>query len=763
MVESDTAPAPPPAYAATGRVWAATADALLVFAPALALVKAVPPNLFPFASTDVVSATTRAGVEPLLNYAQFALCAAIVWIAFAFGYRRSRSIIEWVAGAVHDRLEISRAVRFATWAVGVCGLVVYLVNVGTSAIALPLTDLFHEGEYLGFVPVFDAHAPAIATTFTVHGPGVDLLPGYAATTVGLDDRGIVVVRSAYATLRFLAVVAAFWATAMLATLALPAASILARFVLAFTSFAILVTALQAGAWPDELALHKTLNVRDLMFLVQIATALAFVHAQRSGRGAWTAEALAVACGALLPLGMIYCFDRGLYGVAFAGFLSIVIAICGKEWARRWFPGLVAGAAVATATAWVAIGNDGIAALQDQLAFWIRHGRAIWAYSGIATSGNTWAGFLLAGGFLAMALAAARFREALHASGRLAEATRRELPSLVLVAAAIASVRMAVERGDPGHIAWGTTAAWMLLSVYAGKFVVAAFTPSRPGDPSPIAADGHVSSRKIVIVAVAALLGFNCQLLDPWSAITTLYRGRGISLQTSDRSILSRDQMEVIAAMKAPMRDSRCFYTLTNESAWYYLLGKESCSRFYQVTNARPTTAQQEVVAALEDKRPSHILFSSTGWSNRIDGISVFNANPLVARYVITHYVPERDIAGSWFWRRARALPTYADSVVGAIVDAPSEGSRSWDLPVNGTWRKEGLASSAQGLLVTVGDENTPVWAGRLESDDAAHGRWSAVLPTAGLTPGKHRVRIWAIQDEGAPMPLLGEIPDLQIR
>ncbi len=323
------------------------------------------------------------------------------------------------------------------------------------------------------------------------------------------------------------------------------------------------------------------NTRDLIFLTQIAAVLAFVQAQANLHRKRMGLALAAVCGALLPFGIVYSYDRGLYGVAFFGLASIAIASCGGKWGRNWLLGFGAGLAIAAPIVFLIIGNAGLQALIDQVAFWILYGRMIWAFPGLSTISSSWSGVLLIGSFIAMALAAARLYEALMVSRRVGDAVRQELPSLILVAASVASARMAIERGDPGHVAWGTTASWILLSIYIGKFVMDAVGPSPGASRVPAIADSAMPGRPMVFLAMSALIGWNLTLLNPYSAFIALHRGYATSLRTTDKAILSQGQTETVDAMRTRVSDSRCFYTMTNESAWHYLFGKESCSRFYQ--------------------------------------------------------------------------------------------------------------------------------------------------------------------------------------
>ncbi len=132
---------------------AGVADALLVFFPALTLARKL--SLPQITSSDgIVSATTRAGFETLTNYAQFALCALVVWVAFFFGYRRGRPLLAWISKLAENPRAMSRGARAFAWGFAGVALVVYLVNVTSFSLDEPLTNLFEEGEYLGFIPAF---------------------------------------------------------------------------------------------------------------------------------------------------------------------------------------------------------------------------------------------------------------------------------------------------------------------------------------------------------------------------------------------------------------------------------------------------------------------------------------------------------------------------------------------------------------------------------------------------------------------------------
>ncbi len=743
------------------RSLAGAADALLVFFPALALVRKL--SLPQIASTaDVVSATTRAGFETLTNYLQFALCVFAVWLAFFLGFRRGWPVLAWIARRAQSNLRLPRAMRAVLWVLATAVSVVYLVNVTGVTLDAPLTDLYHEGEHLGFIPALGAAGAVFPSTFMAHGPGVDLLPGFVAARFAAPAHGIVATRLAYAALRTVAVIAALLAVPAFARLLSPESGRARWLASSALALMIFVVVLQVGAWTDVPTFHKTLNPRDAGFLLQVLAVLAFALVERRRRP-MGALALAIAIGASLPLAVFYSYDRGLYGAVFLLLVSTAFAICGGRSARIWLIGLAAGAALGSAALLAAFGRQDIDAVQEQVAFWIRHGRAIWAYAGLAVLPDTWTGAVLVGSFIALALGALRVVRSVAAARSIREAVHGEIGVIILMAASISCLRMPIERGDAGHVAWGVTASWIMLSVFVARFALDALRSSPRFDSVSRAGGTENYAASVILVAVSAIAGCNLLFLDPYAAydrLTNQYYG---ALQKSDAAILSPQQLRTLDAIRGDLGSSPCFYTLTNEGAWYYLLQSRSCSRFYQLTNARPSSAQREIVAALEATRPAIILFSSGGWSSTfVDGVSMFNASSEVMRYVLSHYVPWKFVAGNWFWRRSDEPQRFSDHPEGAISDAPSTWKRATDLRVSGTYGSDRTGPSPTALIVTDGDENAPIWAGQPDSDDLVAGRWSVEIPTAALAPGRHRVRVWAFREKEAPLVQLGTDVDVDL-
>lgn len=732
------------------RFAAGTANVALLVIPALAVA-----SWFSISSSPdavVVSPSWRAGVDAWTNYLQFAVFAALIAAAFVAGYRRGAGIVAIAARALSGDGGATRRFRAALWCAFAVLALAFVVNGSISSVTHPLADDFHEGEYLGFVPHL-RDGGTLAGALTTHGPGVDLLPAYASVALAGPDNGIAVARITYALLRAAAVIAAIAGLALLCRLLAPGDT-RARWILT-TGLAALVlfAALRVGEWPDEAPLHKTLNARDVVYLVQIALVLAFARAMnRNPAAPGLAGLFAFAVGASLPWAPYYSYDRGLYGIAFVALVSMPIVA--TPWRKPWLAGALGGAAAGLALMVVTVPRADGAAVLAQMRYWARYGRDMFSFPGIATPPEVWIPILVAGALAAFAWAITRLLRSSRAQGR--SVVLREPSAVVMLAASLPMLRTAIERGDGTHVAWAVTPAWMLAAavlatVAATRFLWPRDDATRSGEAMAIG-----------VLLLSVLAGLATPLMNPAAAWKRVDREYLRGWRTSDANVLSPVQRDVRTAMGAKVGESPCFVTLTNEITWYYVFDRPSCTRYLAVTNARARPAQDEFVAVLEAKRPRWILFESRAWSNALDGVSLFDGTPAIVAWVLTHYEPDAYVAGNWFWRRASAPPAWSDERIGEVRNYPSVATRVNDARIGGALPAGEAQEMPSALLVTDGDPPQPLWAGRPDAGAWSAGAWSVTLPTAALRPGTHRVQAWARREAPARWVRLGNAVDVRI-
>jgi len=125
--------------------------------------------------------------------------------------------------------------------------------------------------------------------------------------------------------------------------------------------------------------------------------------------------------------------------------------------------------------------------------------------------------------------------------------------------------------------------------------------------------------------------------------------------TPDEKIVSPEDMEVAAYLKANLKEDEYFLTMTNEAAWYYLVDKASPTRFQLIWLALPYFLQNEVVADMERKNVKFVLYDNHKMWMKIDGISNERRLPIVVDYIKREYVPYKKIGKSEIWIRRSAV------------------------------------------------------------------------------------------------------------
>jgi len=265
-----------------------------------------------------------------------------------------------------------------------------------------------------------------------------------------------------------------------------------------------------------------------------------------------------------------------------------------------------------------------------------------------------------------------------------------------------------------------------------------------------------------LIATSIAVGLGPPLINPISLAN--------SLQSWKRELGLRDELrfpdEWLVAGKAVHDDverGRCFYTLTSEAAWYLLFNKASCSRFHTLAYARSENAQSEVVKSLKAARPGVVLVESGGRSNRIDNVSTYNTNRVVVEHVLSRFEPYRLIGDSWFWREREVdfrRIERGDGRSGIVKRATTRVDLVVEGTIDASVPRGDVERSA--ILLTAGDADRPIWAGRWEANVSAGRNYTAVVPTAALGRGPHRVKVWALHAADGSMWQLGDVLVLEL-
>jgi hypothetical protein len=254
----------------------------------------------------------------------------------------------------------------------------------------------------------------------------------------------------------------------------------------------------------------------------------------------------------------------------------------------------------------------------------------------------------------------------------------------------------------------------------------------------------VHFRLLIGLVVTLSVVLRMDRVNPIAAVHML-EGIWDAPRTPDSKVISPDVRAAVAAV-GPAVGDHCFFTMTSEGVWYYLLGRPSCSRFHQVVYARTRSAQAEVVSALAGRQPPVVLLSNSFWTQSIDGVPLIASSPLIFGFVFQNYHPLMRVAGNEFWQLGR--PEFLE-LTAAIADLPQlmvlAGGRT---SLVGT-----LPASSRRLTsacLVADDAHRILACANRVSEESVRTGWSIDLPFdhSGLWAGSMSLWTWFEGDAG---------------
>jgi hypothetical protein len=557
-------------------------------------------------------------------------------------------------------------------------------------------DTFHDGERLGFRPTITTSANALSDTYFIHGFGMDAGPAELASVLLPTVDPIVGMRIFLLCQLALTCVAALWAAR--------------EAVLAGGSIGAQATA-RSLAFLLFLLVSRTVYPHLLLATVDLALVLWIVRSDAASRTRMFA--ISALAGAMVPLGTMYSYTGVVISIVVLG----VGFLFGATRVGKWsWAGLLAGLSTTTLAIMFMVGGRQMEAVLGQIAYWIRWGATIWDLPPLVLSGPRDVIFpaLLCALVIQLTLVVwLIWKAAVRPSWSLwLDQTR---PAWILLAFAAIGTRDALDRGgfDYGERALAASAFGLIFLV------------SRSIGSLRLS----FSERGLRLASVAAIV-----LIMGSIAMT------GSLSQTAAATLLPPDFAQAARVVGPTLPPGGCVYTLTSEGLWYAVLERPSCSRFHQVTYARTTDAQDEVIASLSAKRPPVVIFSNSTSYNTFDGFSVASTSSRVTRWVIRHYLPAELVGSAWFW--VPGSPPELRSVgsrplIPARLDNVQRGS---EITLTGSLDWPG-ASPGDAVYATFDDEHDAVSAGPVIGIGGLM-RWTVPIPTVDRDVGPHTLRLW---------------------
>ena len=630
----------------------------------------------------------------------------------------------------------------------------------------PVSDTFHEGEFLGLLPHFTHFKQPFLHTFFIHGFGLDALPVLLADRLATANNTIALARFFYMCETVVTCLGCFWVLWELVQAVEFKRDRVQIFCVSILLFCLL----------ESFIFRISGGGRDTIFIVQFALTLRFFRQNsridttdikgelNPDRGKWNVPLKmqfllpSILVGFLLPIGFLHTYDRAAYFVLVYCVTLWVSLFCDRKFRKYWIGGSIAGIIVSLMLIVSILGIEQVTAIFSQVLYWSQYGKYI-AFLPLAPFEITWISLLDWFPILVQASILAYLVFDFYRYRFSREFWQRNALLIILVSGAIVYMRILIDRSLPGIGTFGGLIGIFLLMYLLLKLYQSIGEENFKN--SSLHANLKIISVLILFMGIIGEPGFN--IFSGSSQLNKLYH----SLSVPDSQLILPDYQAAVQTLQPEIQRQSCFYTLTSEGIWYYLFNKPSCSQLNYLYYVRPPETQNAVVRELEATQPNIILLSNPLGTNAIDGIPILDSASIVYQYVIEHYQPYQLVASHWFWKKRQkplkfnpdrignfghienlCRPTFCQSIASGQPLEVSVQRKSWG--VNGIAILPEQNKPADAVYLTDVNSQKLISASSVTPDF----KWSLHIPVQALPRGKVDLQVWgynATQDELVPI------------
>lgn len=216
--------------------------------------------------------------------------------------------------------------------------------------------------------------------------------------------------------------------------------------------------------------------------------------------------------------------------------------------------------------------------------------------------------------------------------------------LVVVGISLFAYRTALGRSDLSHIAQGL--AFTCFGLAFSLWLLARWTSLK------------VQWNLLAIAFFPLLWAIVSLTADgAWSRAATVYTRLQSYANTPDSTFLTDQQRNAQSEFTTIFKDEQCSFVFPNEPAWYYLLQKPTCGRFFFTVHVMGKDYQEELSCTLAKAAPRYILYSSPIPTQEVDGFPNSTRLPRLDAWIKEQYAPFKSVEG-WLvyrWRAADVL------------------------------------------------------------------------------------------------------------
>ena len=712
--------------------------------------------------TGIISISTVKKISPYTNYLKVFILLILPSILAILSVNYQFDFVKTKWQQIQKRFSFLTAPNLGK-IIGAILICSWIINRSLIYLGFPLEDSFHEGEFLGFLPNFVLLKKPFLNSFMVHGFGINVLPSLLAWELG-DRSSIIALARFFRVLEGLFIyVGCFWVIwEIVSSVNLPI-----RRQTSFIFFSGIFTIFDTVLFEIPKGFHQG---RDLFFVWQLALLLRYFRlaiTKSNDSNKVEKFVLPILIGASLPLGILYVYDRAIYFILLYIFACALAIFIGKTFFRDWLLRSTWGLAASSVAIVIILGFDQTATILSQLFYWARYGRYMFflPFPSLTLENlSIWRCFIF--DILVKSFVFIYLYWQYKQSSNFRKTCLNNWLIIILLVASLLYTRITIERSDYGHIA---PAALMGILL----FISLALNLLATSASEPVTNFIQASVPKITVFSLIVIL-LN-PALSPYYAYLNIDAIKN-SYRTPDTQIVNKEYLAAYDRLKPQLDRLSCFFTMTSEGLWYYLVGKPSCTKFGNIYYAQPTVAQREVVSDLAQTKPEIILLSNNIWSNAIDGIPVAGSASIVYQYLLETYKPYTLIGSQWFWtpKTKKFIFTKNNDVKNGYIETKlgEKIRKNNNISLSG-WAilpKQGrpadavyISQGSENKLIAVAKVNIsrPDVAEAFSNKNYTQSGWDLSLPAKILPTGNNLLRVWRYNAKSEALSQIGT--DINIR
>jgi hypothetical protein len=727
---------------------------------------------------NIVSYTTRNGINPLNDYIRLFLLVVVPSLLFLWGYLSGYKLVvnvisvicypcaklisDFLSGNRHfsfimpvpaikslskwwDRLSVSSArIKYSLLGLTVA---VIILNLSWDNMTNILDDGFHDGEMVGYLPVIKAEDGIFNNSFIIHGFGRNILPSIFADEVGCPTNRIYFVRL-YNLLTEMVALLFIWLTIVL--------TLRIRFPEKEDSYRILIISIVIfSVLKTTFFWNIEITGRDAVLFVQVFSLLILLY-YKNRVFSKRIFLFAFSAGFLTPLSFLNAYDRAIVGTLLALFVIVMLILILK---KNIFPILIsifAGGVFTISIIYLTLGGGEIKSAFEQILYWSKNAGLIWD---MEVKDRSLLALSIFGiqNIAIIAISTVVIFISFKHHKKFIEFLGKYGGFLTIFVMSLIFLRMSADRSDTRHLFDSTLPSLLLLN-----FLISAFFVKFMTRPPSIGLQNGNRSVSLPAAIFPAFLLTAIVINNPFT-VTVRMANHINNYGAPDSVIIASRYLKPVKAMTPYLKNEEYFYPLTSEGIWFYMFNLKSPARFHQMLYARTDEFQREVVTELKIKKPGYVIMDTGTFLTAIDSTTIFNSNHLISGYVLSTYKPFMEIENQWFWKYDTTGFVFENTNRGSLLNAELQGTKKRDIRLSGVLNDYSPGEENSVVYLSLDKNNAFIAVKRGIERENGKWVWSIYVPTAILSTGENLLKVWLLSKSGERLYPLGSTVKLTIK